>query len=105
MYECEISNKVPHYYLKGPRNLQVLHRRLRTESSCLNALLIAKHSVDSPTRRCGLVEDNTHYLFQCQLFLTAQTVLLDSIVPLQCTTQLLLYGHSDLTIETNNLLF
>ena len=84
--------------------LQVLHTRMRTESSCLNACL------DSLTCRRGQVEDNTHYLFQCQLCLTPRKVLLDSIVPLlptniQCSTLLLSHGHSELTIETNNLLF
>ena len=44
---------------------------IRTESSCLNAHLFAKSSVDSLTCRYGLVEDTSiYYLFQCQLFVT-----------------------------------
>ena len=42
--------------------------------------------------------------------LTAPKILLDFLVTLlpiymQCATQLLLYGHTERTIETNNLIF
>ena len=104
LFNFYATTTVPYYYPKGHRNVQVLHTRMRTESSCLNACL------DSLTCRRGQVEDNTHYLFQCQLCLTPRKVLLDSIVPLlptniQCSTLLFSHGHSELTIETNNLLF
>ena len=84
---------------------------IRTESSCLNAHLYAKSSVDSLTCRYGLVEDTSiYYLFQCQLFVTARTDLLDSSVPLlptniQCSTLLLVYGRTELTLKTKTLTF
>jgi len=94
----------------GPRKLQVLHTRLRTESSCLKDHLFSITIVDSPTCQCGLVENNTHYLLQCQRFTAQREVLLASMAPLlpaniQCSTNVLLYGHTDLSLETNTLIF
>ena len=54
--------------------------------------------------------NSTHYLLQCQRFTAQRDILLDSMVPLlppniQCSTNLLLYGHTDLSLETNTLIF
>ena len=52
-----------------------------------------------------------HSLFiSMPTILTAPRILLDFLVTLlpiymQCATQLLLYGHTERTIETNNLIF
>ena len=94
--------------MKSSPEIQTMLTCIINMSIILN---ICQNTVDSLTCRYGLVEDtSTYYLFQCQLFVTARTDLLDSSVPLlptniQCTTLLQSYGHSELTIETNNLFF
>ena len=101
---------VPPYYFTGPRKLQVLHTRLRTESSCLKDHLFSKNIVDSTTCQCGLVENSTHCFLQCQRLTAQREIILASMSPLlppnnQCSTNLLLYGHTDLSLETNILIF
>ena len=95
------TTNVPPYYFTGHRKLQVLHTRLRTESRCLKDHLFSKNIVDSTTCQCGLVENNTHYLLQCLL------ASMDPLLPpnIQCSTNLLLYGHTDLSLKTNTLIF
>ena len=51
------------------------------------------------------VENNTHYVLQCQRFTAQREFILASMAPLlpptiQCSTNLLLYGHTDLSLET-----
>ena len=76
------TTNIPPYYFTGSGKLQVLHTRLRTESSCLKDHLFSKNIVNSKTCQCGLVENNTHYLLQCQRFTAQRELLLASMAPL-----------------------
>ena len=42
------STYVPVFYYSGPRNLQIMHTRLRTQCGALNSHLFNKHTVNSP---------------------------------------------------------
>ena len=59
---------IPTYYYKGLRKAQVMHTRLRTNCSALNHHLFSKNIVDSPLCSCGSIENNYHYLFNCQKY-------------------------------------
>ena len=66
--------------------------------------------VDSPTCQCGLLENNTRYVLQCQRFIAKREIILASTAPLvpaniRCSTNLLLHCHTDLSLETNTLIF
>ena len=104
------TTNVPLYYFTGPRKLQVLHTRLRTESSCLKDHLFSKKHCRLPNLPIWPSRKNTHYLLQCQRFTAQREILLASMAPLlpaniRCSTNLLLYGHTDLSLETNTLIF
>ena len=91
------TTNVPPYFFTDPRQLQVLHTRIRTERSCLKDHLFSKNIADSTA--C-----------QCQRFNAQREILLASMAPLlppniQCSTNLLLYVHTDLSLETNTLIF
>ena len=103
------TTNVPPYYFTDPRKLQVLHTRLRTESNSLKDHLFS-NSVDSTNCQCGLVENNTHYLLQSQRFTAQRKILSASMAPLlppniQCSSNVLLYSHTDLSLKTNALIF
>ena len=57
--------KVPKYFYKGKRKLQVMHTRIRTNCSALNKDLFRKNIVDSPSCTCGAIENAYHFFFTC----------------------------------------
>ena len=100
---------VPNYYYLGSRKLQVLHTRLRTECSSLNAQLYAKNIVHSPLCICGSNETCTHYFFVCRMFSTQResllSVLRDLSIHVPINTKLLLFGSCNLTDDQNATIF
>ena len=100
------KQKVPKHYYYGTRKAQILHMRLRTGCSSLNLDLFLKNITDSPLCRCGSIENSQHYFFHCRFYEVPRTILLNAIeIHQPPSLNLLLYGDSALSQETNNFIF
>ena len=96
------STNVPKYYYSGPRKGQILHTRLRTNSSSLNHHLVSKNITDNDTSLCGHVEDTSHFLFDCPRFVNQRQVMMNRLLPISNPTlDLLLIGDSTLSYQVN----
>ena len=103
--KSNISSK-PFYYYTGSRLGQILHSRLRMQCSSLNQHLYRKNIVDSPNCICGLTEYTTHYSFHCPRYTAQRLMYINSIsVPINLTTELLLFGSPKLAPNQNVELF
>jgi hypothetical protein len=60
-------NPVPSYFYAGSRIGQILHTRIRTESSALKDHLYKKNIEANPYCSCKLVETSEHFLLKCSL--------------------------------------
>ena len=101
-----INKKRPSYYYIGSRLSQVLHARLRMDSSSLNAHLFLRNLVDNPNCTCGQTETTAHFLLQCRNYSVIRDTTINSLnllVPI--TAKLLLYGSTALTDEHNTHIF
>jgi arginyl-tRNA synthetase len=58
-------NPVPYYFYACSRIGQILHTRIRTESSALNGHLYKKNIEANPYCSCKLVETSEHFLLKC----------------------------------------
>ena len=100
---------VPPYYFFGPRKLQVLHTRLRTGCSSLNAHLHAKNISDSPNCSCGDIETPAHFFLACPLYTQPRLHLLRAISqvqpPINPTLDVLLFGCEHLNVDQNKIIF
>jgi hypothetical protein len=94
--KSNISSK-PFYYYTGSRLGQILHSRLRIQCSSLNQHLYRKNFVDSPNCICGLTAYTTHYLFHYPRYTIN--------VPINLTTEILLFGSPKLAPNQNVELF
>lgn len=103
------NNKVPVHYYSGCRLGQILHTRLRMNSSSLNSHIFLRNLTDSPNCRCGSIETNSHFLLFCPLYRNLRRDLIDSVTQLSTgitvNEQLLLYGSNELTDKQNCDLF
>ena len=96
------STNVPKYYYSGSRKGQILHTRLRTNSSSLNHHLFSKNITDNDTCLCGHVEDTSHFLFDCPRFVSQRQVMVNRLLPISNPTlDLLLFGDSTLSYQVN----
>ncbi|MEW8247643.1 MAG: reverse transcriptase family protein, partial [Candidatus Thiodiazotropha endolucinida] len=94
------STNVPKYYYSGSRKGQILHTRLRTNSSSLNHHLFSKNITDNDTCLCGHVEDTSHFLFDCPRFVNQRQVMMNRLLPISNPTlDLLLFGDSTLSYQ------
>ena len=59
--------KIPKYYYCADRISQILHTRLRTECSILRYYLFKKNLAADALCFCGAVENNFHFLMECQM--------------------------------------
>ncbi len=98
---------VPTFYLSGDRREQIYHARIRNGCSNLNSDLHHNHISDSPECDCGnIIENATHYFFQCPRFSNQRLELFfntQAYYPL--TTKKLLFGIENLTNDDNSILF
>ena len=71
----------PKHFYHGPRNLQILHTRLRTNCSSLAAHLFRKKNInDSPNCiSCDEIEDCNHVFFHCAKFSVERAQLINSV--------------------------
>ena len=104
---CKQNNKVPVYYYVGNRQGQILHARLRMNSSSLNSHLFIRNLVESPNCRCGGLETNSHFLLSCPIYTIIRQELLTSLsgLPLQIDSNILLFGSNQLSDEQNSTVF
>ena len=106
------STYVPVFYYSGPRNLQIMHTRLRTQCSALNSHLFNKNIVNSPLCLCRSEETSKHFLLHCPRYenqrfkmLNALGTILADTPALTITTDLLLSGSEHLSVDKNTRLF
>jgi len=89
-----LQNKriVPQYFYSGSRIGQILHTRIRTESSGLKEHLFKKNLVDDPYCICKQIESSEHFLLYCPLYRLIRQNMINNI-SCQATTQNLLFGN------------
>lgn len=98
--------KIGKLFYYGKRRSQILHTRLRTKCSSLNHHLFLKNIVESPLCRCGSIEDNFHFFFQCHFYDQLRITLLNKLSPI-CDINLntLLLGDTNKDFATNTVIF
>ena len=100
---------VPSYYFFGPRKLQVLHSRLRTGCSSLNAHLHSKNISESPNCNCGDIETPAHFFLNCPLYNRSRLVLFQSFsqlqLPINLSVEILLFGCKNISDNQNQHIF
>ena len=98
--------KVPGYYSQGARRGQILHARLRTQSSSLNDHLYRHNLVDNPKCSCGKIETTKHFLLDCPMYAHLRTQLFSSLPESTSkSTNTLLFGDTNLTDSANCKIF
>lgn len=104
-------DKVPVYYFSGDRYLNVIHARLRNNCSSLKADLFRANLVDNSACECGHINESAnHFLLECKKYVLSRLILyLDlnrlNIDNIEISTDLLLYGSTELPVQTNYQLF
>lgn len=101
------NGKVPNYYYSGTRLGQILHARLRLNSSSLNYDLFIRNLVDSPNCRCGSIETIKHFLLCCPIYDAQRLEMFNYLVqfPINLRLEVLLYGSTVLNDYENETLF
>ena len=98
------TREIPKYFLDGSRDGQIVHARLRMECSSLRHHLYLKNIEANPLCTCGEVESTSHFLLYCPQYQNQRQNLRIKIgIPL--SLNLLLYGDSNLSYETNRTIF
>ena len=98
--------QIPKYYYTGKRKWQVMHTRIRTNSSALNTDLFRKNIVDSASCTCGAIEDAYHFFFMCGRYTNQRNELFHDLdfIP-HLSLNLLLYGDVSKSIDYNIRIF
>ena len=96
--------KIPLYYNYGSRIAQVLHARLRMNSSSLNEYLFRKNLTDSNLCSCGEIESNKHFLLECRNYTLLRQRTIETL-PYNYTLENLLFGNELLTDDENKNIF
>ena len=74
--------------------------------SALNSDLFRKNIVNSPRCTCGAIESPTHYLLNCPHYnIPRQRHIFSLNLPIPLSTELLLVGSNELTINQNTEIF
>ena len=74
--------------------------------SALNSDLFRKNIVNSPHCTCGAIETRTHYLLNCPHYnIPRQRHIFALNLPIPLSTELLLVGSNELTINQNTEIF
>ena len=99
---------IPKHYYTGPRQLQILHTRIRTGCSALNNDLFLKNIVESPLCACrsGDIENADHFFLKCMLYNKHRLELFRKVSQFcDITLDVLLKGNLTLSFETNMEIF
>ena len=99
-------HSLPKYYNVGNRKSQVLHSRIRTKCSSLNADLFTRNLVISPLCMCGEREDSSHFFFYCPLYREIRNDLITAVSSV-CAISLdsLLFGNANIPYKDNVVIF
>ena len=96
----------PHFVYVGSRLGHIFHARIRMGCSALNSDLFRKNIVNSPRCTCGAIETPTHYLLNCPNYIMPrQRHTFGLNLPIPLSTELLLVGSNELTINQNTEFF
>ena len=97
--------QVTKHFSFGPRKLNIILTQLRHSVSALKHDLYRINIVNSPSCRCGGIEDVDHFFFHCPLYVDVRARLLHGInwIPntLPIDVHLLTRGSSQLTYDQN----
>ncbi len=114
--KSKVQKNIPKYYYYGPRNLNILHTKLRIGCSDLNAdkFLIGVSDTDL-CEHCGggEVENANHFFLECGHNLVAKVEMHDKITDILSDKglihlldiDLLLYGSDQLSLDENKQVF
>ena len=105
-----MKTKSDELFYYGERKVNIIHAQLRMQCSKLNAHLFLLHVVDSPACLCGHnVEDSSHYLLECPLYLVIRQNMLETlhglVVHRDINLDTLLYGTDVYGYDTNCRIF
>ena len=109
IFKNRIKNRIRKYhslYYIGTRMGQILHARLRMNSSSLNEHLFNRNLVYSPNCQCGHVESTSHYLLFCNKYTNLRNEFIFTInyhIPID--VKLLLFGSENLSEDENKDIF
>ena len=96
----------PHFFYVGSRLGQIFHARIHMGCSALNSDLFLKNIVNSPRCTCGAIETPTQYLLNCPHYnIPRQRHIFALNLPIPLSTELLLVGSNELTINQNTEIF
>lgn len=70
---------VPKHFYSGSRLGQILHTRIRTESSGLNEHLYRKNLVTDPFCKCRQIETSEHFLLRCPQYQLLREFMLSNL--------------------------
>ena len=101
----ENRRRLPKYFYTGTRKLQVLHTRLRTKCSSLNYHLYLRGISPTALCRCGKIENNYHFFFECQIYENCRRILLHNLQGFEINLNILLHGNPNLSDEENAYIF
>ena len=100
------TSKTPKYYYCGDRISQILHTRLRTGCSALRYYLYNRNLVPDALCSCGNVENNFHFLLECQRYNVMRREMLQTVSRFTDVSEMvLLFGDSNLSDTNNQLVF
>ena len=100
------TSKTPKHYYCGDRISQILHTRLRTGCSVLRYYLYNRNLVPDALCFCGTVENNFHFLLECQRYNVMRREMLQTVSRFTDVSEMvLLYGDSNLSDTNNELVF
>ena len=86
--------------------MQIIHTRLRNNCSDLKQHLFWKNIVASPICRCGEVESNTHYFFECRFYCNIRVTLRQHISAKSAfNIDTVLFGDNELSLVENEQIF
>ena len=96
--------KPPGHYSAGPRKLNIIYCQLRNEVSNLNDHLYRSHLSESPRCACGGdIENNSHYFYDCPLYVRQRDKLFHDLRELDqiLNLEIMLCGSINLSPEEN----
>ena len=103
-----IYDKSTFFFYVGSRLGQIFHARIHMGCSALNSDLFRKNIVNSQHCTCGAIETLTHYLLNCPNYNIPRQYHIQVFalnLPIPLSSELLLVGSNELTINQHRNLF
>ena len=102
----DVSNPPP-YFSFGKRYTNIVHTKLRY-NCLLNDDLYKRNIVNTPLCSYGKTEDSYHFFFACKNYTNARNILFTQLFRIDLInidTNLLLWGNTNLSLQTNTSIF